>query len=509
MRRRAWRQHVYYFDLASWAVALIIALGLIASRRQLSEWLWTQWAALATFIGVFAALTVFRERAYSQRTPWLVTAFSAATLAGLIAIFSGWQTLWFMMVLAVGTAIISAGAVSRKKSLDQRLSRQELFALIALAGGVVFSVMALEVLVRLGSGWLKPELRALVQLNPANYGVAHPYIGHLHTPHSSFVISGQDFEAVHHVDGLGFRNRWPWPERAEIVVVGDSVAFGYTAPDGQGWPAQLEAGLGGPRVVNLSLVGAGPQQYLRIFETFGVKLRPKLLLVGVWAANDFGDAVTFDSWERSGVGGNDMVWRDFGRPEPRPLSFRDPIASLEGIFRQHLYPLLRRSQLYNLLWALRGGWFRGAGGGSDGGSTITMPFPDGGRLQLSAGPRDAAGRSDRREFQLLLKSLLRLNEIAQAQGTRTLMVLQPAKEEVYLPLVSSQSLDLTEDLRRAFDHHGIEYLDLRLPMREAAKAGARLFREVDGHPNEAGYALIAQLVQRHVEQHKTAYGFSN
>jgi hypothetical protein len=507
VRRNAWRQHVYYFDLASWSVAVIIAIGLIGSRHQLSAWLWTQWAALAAFIGMLAALTVFRETAYSQRTPWLVTAFSAAALTGLIGTFSSWQTLWFIMVLAVGTAIIAAGAVSRKKALDQRLSRQDLFALVALAGGVVFAVMILEGLVRLGSGWLRPELRDLVQLDPANYGVAHPYIGHLHTPNASFVISGRDFEAVHHVDGLGFRNRWPWPERAEIVVVGDSVAFGYGASDGHDWPAELEAGLGGPRVVNLSLIGGGPQQYLRIFETFGVKLRPKLLLVGVWAANDFADALTFDAWERSGVGGNYTVWRDFGRPENRAqVNFRDPIASLEGIFRQHLYPLLRRSYLYNLLWALRGGW----GGRMAGESTITMSFPDGGRLQLHAESSDAAsaGRSDRREFQLLLKSLLRLNEMATEQGARTLMVLQPAKTEVYLPLVSPHSLDLTADLRRAFDQHGIEYLDLGSPLREAARAGARLYREVDPHPNEAGYALIAQLVQRHVEQHKTAYGLS-
>jgi lysophospholipase L1-like esterase len=507
VRRRSWRKHVYYFDLASWSVSLIIALGLVAGRRELSAWLWTQWAALAVFIAMFAALAILRETAYSQRIPWLVTAFSLAALTGLIVTFSSWKTLWFMMVLAVGAAIIAAGAASRRKALDQRLSRQELFALAALAASVLFGVMVLELLVRLGSGLLKPELRELVQMNPANYGVAHPYIGHLHTPHSSFVMARPDFEAVHHVDGLGFRNRWPWPEQAEIVVVGDSVSFGYTAADDQAWPAQLERSLGGPRVVNLSLVGAGPQQYLRIFETFGVKLHPKLLLVGVWAANDFADAATFDGWERSGIGGNDMVWRDFGRPERRaPVSFRHPIASLEGIFRHHFYPLLRRSYLYNLVWALRGGWGDGTAV-----STITMPFPDGGRLQLRAGPSHAvvAGRADRREFQLLLKSLIRVNEIAKEQGARTLMVLQPAKEEVYLPLVSPDSVDLTADLRRAFDQHGIEYLDLGSPLREEARAGARLYREVDGHPNEAGYALIAELVRRHVEQHKIAYGLTN
>jgi hypothetical protein len=215
-----------------------------------------------------------------------------------------------------------------------------------------------------------------------------------------------------------------------------------------------------------------------------VKLRPKLLLVGVWAANDFADAGTFEAWERSGVGGNYMVWRDFGRPERRvPFSIGDPAAGLEAIFRHDVYPLLRRSYLFNLLWALRGG--HGGAGAGEGGSTITMPFPDGQRLEMSAGPSDGV-KSDSRDFTLLLQALSDLNDLAKAQGARTLMVLQPS-----------------------FDERGIEYLDLRLPLREAAKAGARLFRQTDGHPNEAGYDLIAQLVQKHLAQHKTAYGLAN
>src|SRR5262249_32582351 len=157
----------------------------------------------------------------------------------------------------------------------------------------LLGLIALEVLVRIGSGLFDPEIRQLMRFNPStiNYGVTHPYIGHLQTPNSSFAASGRDFEAVHHVDSSGFRNNWEWHgAQADIVVVGDSVAFGYGVADEQAWPALLARSLSRSKLVNLALVGAGPQQYLRVFETFGAQLRPKLVLVGVWARNDFIDA---------------------------------------------------------------------------------------------------------------------------------------------------------------------------------------------------------------------------
>ena len=77
------------------------------------------------------------------------------------------------------------------------------------------------------------------------------------------------------------------------------------------------------------------------------------------------------------------------------------------------------------------------------------------------------------------------------EGTHVLVVLQPGKEEVYLPLTDPSVPDPERPLREALDRLRIEYLDLTPGFRQRAAAGARLFFEVDGHPNAAGYALIA------------------
>src|SRR5262249_43101230 len=148
-------------------------------------------------------------------------------------------------------------------------SRSWLSALLSsfllFAGSIVFALVLAEGILRLFPGLLSVELQQIVQADPDNYGVAHPYIGSLHRPNNTFIIAGRAFHAVNHTDGYGFRNAWPWPEKAEIVVVGDSVTFGYGVEDDQAWPALVAKALPHNRLVNLGLIGAGTQQYLRVY----------------------------------------------------------------------------------------------------------------------------------------------------------------------------------------------------------------------------------------------------
>jgi lysophospholipase L1-like esterase len=334
--------------------------------------------------------------------------------------------------------------------------------------------------------------------------MADPYIGHLHKPNNTIALAGRDFKALHHTDGLGFRNTWPWPDRAEIVAIGDSLTFGYGVADDQAWPYLVGQQASPLRVINLGLIGAGPQQYLRVFERFGVKLRPKLLLVGVFTQNDFWDANMFDRWLQSGVGGNYTVWRDFGRRQRVTFRLRDPLYSLEGVLRSTVVPAVRSSYFYTLLRAIRGGQE-----GSAPTPPRTISFSDGSRLQLIESQflaMSAAIQPDRREFQLLLDSLQQIDSLATRHGAHVLMVLQPGKEQVYLPLLGETRGDPIGALLPALDRLGIDYLDLAPAFRARAAGGERLFFEVDGHPNQAGYALIAQLVTTHIMENPQRYG---
>jgi lysophospholipase L1-like esterase len=361
--------------------------------------------------------------------------------------------------------------------------------------GIVLALIVGEGLLRLVMVLLPAELQQRLQASPSNSAVSHPYIGHLPRPNSARVISGRDFRAVHRIDSRGFRNAGPWPERADIVAVGDSMTLGYGVEDDQSWPAILAQALAQSRVINLGLTGAGPQQYSRVYETIGVGLCPRILLVGLFVRNDFWDADLFDRWLTSGVGGSYMVWRDFGRPLK--------IAGTKSALEWRLSLLARESYLFNLLHE---------GRRNEKGSQLFEPailqLADGSQLQLM--PNDFASKTtgaqpDRREFRLVLDALQQIQAIATRHGTHTLVIFQPSKEEVYLPSLGGAPPDPSGPLREALTRVGIEYVDVIPVFRQHAAAGERLFFEVDGHPNAAGYALIAATVLSYLKDHGERY----
>jgi len=389
----------------------------------------------------------------------------------------------------------------------KRLSHQAVFISLTITGSLFLTLALIEMTLRLFPGLLAPEIQAFIRATPEDKGVSHPYIGHLHRPNDAFVLDGRDFRAVHHTDGFGFRNAWPWPEKAEIVVLGDSVTFGQGVEDEQAWPAILARSLPRTRVVNLGLIGAGPQQYLRTYETFGTRLDAKLLLVGLFLRNDLWDDDTFDRWLKSGAGGNYMVWRNFGRPK-RVFSPEQPIKSRIRKFQWDAFLLARRSYLFNLMLHVSGAARKWRSR-----EVRVFELPDGSRLELS--PGDFMGKikgayPGHREFELTLDALKRTRSVAESHGAKVLVIFQPSKEEAYLPLLGGDDVpDMAAPLQEELKKLGIAYLDLGPVFRARAAKGEKLFFEADGHPNVRGYALIAERVFSHLKGHAKEYGLTD
>jgi hypothetical protein len=338
-------------------------------------------------------------------------------------------------------------------------------------------------------GLLPLELQQQLQDSAENCGPRHPYIGGLERPHTHDIISGRDFSAPFHTDGYGFRNPWPWPEQADIVVLGDSFVFGYGVADMEAWPALLAQALPQSRLINLGLIGAGPQQYLRVYETFGRLLQPKVIVIGLFLINDFWDAAMFDGWVSAHTTEHYLIWRR----RHHHFTLSEPLASIKSVLLQHSY-------VYNLARNTYRAWSRGG--------AIHLELTDGGRLQLVPSLVEYAanrGQPARREFQLVLQALVDLQALAHQQGASVLVVIQPAKEEVYLPLLSRPVADLSAPVRVALEAHRIEYLDTTAAFEQCARAGKRLFFEVDGHVNTQGHRLIAQEVLVYLRKNATVY----
>jgi SGNH hydrolase-like domain, acetyltransferase AlgX len=371
-------------------------------------------------------------------------------------------------------------------------SRPILSGFCLIVAGVTISLMLGEGLLRLLANRLPGEIEQVVIANPDTSGVRHPYIGHLHRPNAERLISGRGFRAVHRTDEFGFRNPAPWPQRAEIVAVGDSLTFGYGVRDNEAWPKVIDQALPGMHTINLGLIGAGPEQYYRLYETFGRKLQPKLLLVGLFVRNDFWDADLFDRWLKSGSGCNYMVWRDYGRP-------RDCANSLR--WKASLW--VHSSHLYNLFF-----WLAKNARQQFKLESEIFRFDDGRRLRLEVEDFEAKtidAQRERPQFQLVLRALQKMHAVANEDRTRMLIVFQPSKEEVYLPLLRGTVLDPSRPLREELTKSGIDYLNLTAVFRKRAAKGEKLFFETDGHPNAAGQELIAEAVLAHLKNNPTKY----
>ena len=354
---------------------------------------------------------------------------------------------------------------------------------IALIGmSSIITLVVADLLLHAFPGVLPIEVRQAFN----NKGASDPRMGSLPDPGSTGVIITRDFESPFELDEHGFRNEAAWPEKVDIVAIGDSLVFGYGVDAGLAWP-QLLAEKTGNSVVNLGLIGASPQQYRMIHDSFARPLAPDVILVGFFARNDFWDAQKFAEWDSSGVGGNYLEWRGFGMPSAE--QYANP-------FYRAVFELRKRSYVLSLLKFGRDALRRDPSGQAEvvltaSGSELYLFDEDFRTKTLLSEP-------DNDTFDLVVNELRTMRDAALNDGTRLILLLQPAKEEVYAPEGSDYMPDATVALRAVLDELGIEYIDAAPSFRRMAEDGLALYFSIDGHPNAEGYAVLADIVAEYL-----------
>jgi hypothetical protein len=365
------------------------------------------------------------------------------------------------------------------------------FNLLLALGSVLVALLALELLLRAVPSLMPEEAQLRIHWRQmANADTAKtqadPYVGFRYPANARSNLVQTSVQFGFQMDSHGFRNIGPWPERADVVAVGDSWVFSYGVNDDEAWPRQVERSLPGTRVMNFGLSGFGPEQYTRAYERFGIPLHPKLLLYGIFPGNDLKDTKDFGRWLRAGSPGNYNVWRT--ADQVRRLN--TPI-----IGKSYVVLLVRES------WRNRRARF--------GSRTVTLA--DGHRLRLTGDLyRQAANLAHPggAQFDSAFAALSRARELAAAQGTRVLVLLFPTKEEVYLPLLGNSAPRPVVPFAAELARRGIEYIDFTAPFTAEAKRGRTIYFELDPHPNQAGYRLIANTVTTYLERHAAALGLT-
>ena len=270
------------------------------------------------------------------------------------------------------------------------------------------------------------------------------------------------FDALHEgftTNSLGFRDvEFPLAKPAgelRILALGDSTTAGNGVPELQHtWPKHLErrfAEAGRPelRVLNLGVGGYQPLQEARLLELRGLALEPDLVLVLV-SLNDL-------DWEADGGIGQMLEQaRAGGAPAPSPLALLTRVSRLAFVVAHRARAL-----------------------------GLELPLPD---AATTVAPVRELGSP-------LAEGLNLLARLQRERGVKVVVALLPAFSQ---PFESYPHAALHERMRASAARlPTLAWIDLLRDFR-AAGVDARAL-SVDGlHPNEAGTAVLAEILYRHL-----------
>jgi len=317
--------------------------------------------------------------------------------------------------------------------------------------------------------------------------MADPVLGIKIRPHSDVLIEGPldlryRVKTFMNLSDAGFRGN---VEERPLVgqAVGDSFTFGTGVDAADAWPEQLSK-LAGRNIANLGVPGLGPPQYTGLVASYGLTLRPKIVLYAL-SQDDLDDSFCFGLWVQQRQRGEYRC-----PPQTRP-------SSRIGRF------LAVRSALYRTFKAY-----------------LSQELP------RADDPKDQAPEAIRFEMDrikgLLLPEALpaarglteraiRLaRQTAKKAGAVLVLLLLPSKEQAYWHLISKQRTDITHDdierlnrpVKELCREAGLQCLDLTPTFQEQAQKGRLLYFRLDRHMNAEGHRLAAERIFDYLKKEK-------
>lgn len=380
----------------------------------------------------------------------------------------------------------------------------------AVLVGTVCGVMCVEGAVRLShvvAEWSYRSLDLITVPDPVRFRTL--------VPDTSMVVRGPHGSYRVHTTALGTRGDGPLaplppPATLRVLCVGDSFTFGAGVDNDETWSQRLAQYLYEPlaqrgwavEAVNMGMSGYDPELERRDLEAFGLLLRPHVVIVALFGANDVVEI----------MGGRD-AWAAAHRPSPpaRLAAVPAPVPGspkagvrLKRWMSQHsvLYQLLRdRARATPALREALTRW---------GLMSPLTPNPDGyWYVQIARRPWDPFIEKG---FERTVEAVTRMAENTRESQATFLVVLIPAAYQVdpvhwekqlrhsgLAPHATDQQA-FSRRMHRALDARGIAMLDLA-PVFRAAIVGERrtLYFAKDKHWNAAGHDLAAHVIARHLQ----------
>jgi len=323
-------------------------------------------------------------------------------------------------------------------------------------------------------------------------------------------------------DRAGYRNAAVL-RQADVVVLGDSHAYGAGVQTAASWPQRINQ-----RVYNMALPSYGPGHYLLQLND-ALALRPRLVVIAPYFGNDFVDTYLLARRHpellsdiapslRAAAAAADTQ-RDIEEEVSTLFAMgATPSAPATGVrawVSDHvkLYALARSAWTYRPISKANAILSRDFTAASAALTPIQRRYAspvDTGQWRTILTPAYRARALDdmdprvRIGFESARASLGVAHKRCQAAGVAVLIVLHPTKESVFWPRIRDRAAHigltqlvtneqrLREELLEWLANRRIPTVDLLQALRAAPTQP--YFEDVDGHPNEAGHAIIAQVV---------------
>lgn len=273
-------------------------------------------------------------------------------------------------------------------------------------------------------------------------------------------------------------------KKPRILALGDSFTWGVGVANEQTWPEVLEQ-LAGADVINAGYPGIGTRQELILFKECGPVLKPDITILAFFI-NDFANNVTW----RQEVGLDRSWYSLIGRPLRVWLAAN---SYTYAFFKYYLLGPLGIGDFQNVYWSA-----------AEMERHYVMVNQDNLRLHLSRDYTDYFNPDFElydQAIPLAGEALLQMAQEAKTLQTKFLIVILPAKEQVYwhyleprLPADIAYQVDLPTNIAlKLAQENQITVLDLTPVFKLNNRQ--QLYWDMDGHMNAAGYRLIAQSVQ--------------
>ncbi len=341
-----------------------------------------------------------------------------------------------------------------------RPSRAELLlAVCALASGLALLV-ALELAFRL----LAPERDITGQALAEMHVYSEDY-GWLPRPRFRGRVAGSPTS----INADGYRGtryaRARQPGRDRVLLLGDSITFGYRVADEATFAARLEAARPDLDVLNFGVEGYGTAQELLRLQRDGLRYRPDVVVLNMCIEND-----PVDNWRAANLY-EEQHAQPYFRLEQGRLVLHAAQLALPA-WRRVALAIERRSLLFGRLVTPR-----------------PAPAPADTNVRWRMAKAQAL-RERPAVLALTQRLVLEAARSAVAGGARFLLVLHPNKHAL------SAGPSMLPDLRDAPELANLECYDPSVDYRALGLSAHDVLLDGSGHLNPRGHALFAALLAR-------------